>query len=167
MDIIKSILHVFKKSDNAFKVMHPETESACITDWNQGIVNTLASTGLSSLVNVLSSDSLLALLIKKVFDATGVKYSLGQNGYVCFGSLFGGLIIQWGITGNDPGGDGGAVMQLPIAFSESPFLVIANAEQLIANNGYGISAGGDRTSVWADTSIPDYVYSYRVLAMGV
>ena len=95
MDIIKSILHVFKKSDNAFKVMHPETESACITDWNTGIVNTLASTGLSSLVNVLSSDSLLALLIKKVFDATGVRYSLGQNGYVCFGSLVGGQIIQW------------------------------------------------------------------------
>ena len=95
MDIIKSILHVFKKSDNAFKVMHPETESACITDWNTGIVNTLASTGLSSLVNVLSSDSLLVLLIKKVFDATGVKYSIGQNGYVCFDSLVGGLIIQW------------------------------------------------------------------------
>lgn len=95
MDIIKSILHVFKKSDNAFKIMHPETESAQVTDWHQGIVNTLASTGLSSLVNVLSSDSLLALLIKKVFDATGVKYSLGQNGYVCFGSFYGGLIIQW------------------------------------------------------------------------
>lgn len=102
MDIIKSILHVFKKSDNAFKVMHPETESACITDWNTGIVNTLASTGLSSLVNVLSSDSLLALLIKKVFDATGVKYSLGQNGYVCFGSLVGGLIIQWGRASGTP-----------------------------------------------------------------
>nr|DAL13270.1 MAG TPA_asm: Putative tail fiber protein fold, Tail fiber, receptor [Caudoviricetes sp.] len=96
MDIIKSILHVFKKNDNAFKVMHPETESACITDWNAGIVNTLASTGLSSLVNVLSSDSLLALLIKKVFDAMGVKYSLGQNGYVCWGALFGGVITQWG-----------------------------------------------------------------------
>lgn len=101
MDIIKSILHVFKKSDNAFKVMHPETESACITDWNTGIVNTLASTGLSSIVNVLSSDSLLVLLIKKVFDATGVKYSIGQNGYVCFGSLVGGLIIQWIISANE------------------------------------------------------------------
>lgn len=110
MDIIKSILHVFKKSDNAFKIMHPETESAQITDWNQGIVNTLASTGLSSLVNVLSSDSLLALLIKKVFDATGVKYSLGQNGYVCFGSFYGGLIIQWGINKK------GAV-SFPIAFT--------------------------------------------------
>lgn len=74
---------------------------------------------------------------------------------------------QWVITGNDPGGDGGIVTQLPIAFSESPFLVIANAEQLIANKGYGISAGGDRTSVWVDTSISTYVYPYRVLAMGV
>lgn len=96
MDIIKSILHVFKKSDNAFKIMHPETESAQITDWNQGIVNTLASTALGGLVNTLTSDSLLATMIKKVLTAAGVKYNIAQNGYLCFGSLFGGLIIQWG-----------------------------------------------------------------------
>lgn len=118
MDIIKSILHVFKKSDNAFKIMHPETESAQVTDWNQGIVNTLASTGLSSLVNVLSSDSLLALLIKKVFDATGVKYSLGQNGYVCFGSLVGGLIIQWGKNAN-------SVVVWPISFTNTDYTATA------------------------------------------
>lgn len=97
MDIIKSILHVFKKSDNAFKIMHPETESAQITDWNQGIVNTLASTALGGLVNTLTSDSLLATMIKKVLTAAGVKYNIAQNGYLCFGSLFGGLIIQWGM----------------------------------------------------------------------
>ena len=96
MSILKGILHHWNKTSSAYDTIHPETEVAQVTDWNTGIVNTLASTGLSSLVNVLSSDSLLALLIKKVFDATGVKYSLGQNGYVCLGNFFGGLIIQWG-----------------------------------------------------------------------
>lgn len=95
MSILKGILHHWNKTNSAYDTIHPETEVAQVTDWNQGIVNTLASTALGTLVNVLSSDSLLALLIKKVFDAMGVKYSLGQNGYVCFGSLFGGLIIQW------------------------------------------------------------------------
>lgn len=116
MDIIKSILHVFKKSDNAFKIMHPETESAQITDWNQGIVNTLASTALGGLVNTLTSDSLLAKMIQKVLEATGVKYSLGQNGYVCFGSLVGGLIIQWATENKKLGNDEGAYVMLPIAF---------------------------------------------------
>lgn len=92
-----------------------------------------------------------------------VAQSLTPNGYCKWAN---GFIIQWGITGNDPGGGGGAVMQLPIAFSESPFLVIANAEQLIADTGYGISAGGDKTHVWADASMADYVYPYRILAMG-
>lgn len=104
MSILKSILHRWNKDSNSYDTLHPETEVAQITDWSQGIVNTLASTALGSLISTLSSDSLMAKLMKLVLDASGVKYLIDTNGYVCFGSLFGGLIIQWGlyvITGVD------------------------------------------------------------------
>lgn len=136
MSILKGILHHWNKTTQSYDTIHPETEVSQVTDWNQGIVNTLASTGLSSLVNVLSSDSLLALLIKKVFDATGVKYSLGQNGYVCFGSFYGGLIIQWGRVSGVPynrfewDGSHGYEVQvnttLPISFKNSSLFAVAN-----------------------------------------
>jgi hypothetical protein len=95
MSILKGILHHWNKTTQSYDTIHPETEVAQVTDWNNGIVNTLASTALGTLVNTLTSDSLLATMIQKVLTATGVKYSMGQNGYICFGTLFGGLIIQW------------------------------------------------------------------------
>lgn len=116
MSILKSILHHYNKTTKSYDTLHPETESAQITDWNQGIVNTLASTALGTLVSTLTSDSLLATMIQKVLTATGVKYNIAQNGYLCFGSLFGGLIIQWGLAtyNNSPDGQ---VITPAIAFS--------------------------------------------------
>ena len=96
MSILKSILHHWNKTTSSYDTLHPETEVAQITDWSQGVANTLASTALGSLISTLSSDSLAAKIMKLVLDATGVKYLMGTNGYICFGSLVGGLIIQWG-----------------------------------------------------------------------
>ena len=121
MSILKGILHHWNKTSSAYDTIHPETEVAQVTDWNTGIVNTLASTGLSSLVNVLSSDSLLALLIKKVFDAMGVRYSLGQNGYVCWGTLFGGIITQWGRYSLSD--SGGGWITFPISFPNTQYVI--------------------------------------------
>lgn len=98
MSILKGILHHWNKTTKSYDTIHPETEVAQVTDWNNGIVNTLASTALGTLVSTLTSDSLLATMIQKVLTATGVKYNIAQNGYLCFGSLFGGLIIQWGVN---------------------------------------------------------------------
>ena len=121
MSILKGILHHWNKTTQSYDTIHPETEVSQVTDWNQGIVNTLASTGLSSLVNTLTSDSLLATMIQKVLTATGVKYSMGQNGYICFGSLFGGIIIQRGTVNDVPVR---SYVILPI--SALPLAVVAN-----------------------------------------
>lgn len=34
-------------------------------------------------------------ILEGVLSAAGLKYNLDKNGYICFGSLFGGLILQW------------------------------------------------------------------------
>ena len=128
MSVLKGILHHWNKTNRNYDTIHPETEVAQVTDWNQGIVNTLASTALGGLVNTLTSDSLLTKMIQKVLEATGVKYSLGQNGYVCFGSLVGGLIIQWGKAAI--AGATGSWVNYPIAFKELAIPIIAHYNDL-------------------------------------
>ena len=107
MSILKGILHHWNKTTKSYDTIHPETESAQITDWHQGIVNTL------------TSDSLLAKMIQKVFSAAGLKYNIEQNGYICFGKNFGGLILQWGIT------DDNGEATFPIVFTK-PLQVVTN-----------------------------------------
>ena len=145
MSIIKSILHKYNATSKAYDTLHPETESAQITDWNQGIVNTLASTALGGLVNTLTSDSLLAKMIQKVLTATGVKYNIDQNGYICFGSLFGGLIIQWGNSDAiKPGDDNYQVtQQFPVAVSTylcGQATIFANKSSLNSADWNGVQA---------------------------
>lgn len=95
-DGLKSILHRWNKTTKSYETIHPETESAQITDWHNGIMASLASKTLGTVVDAVTTDSVLGKLIKMLLNASGVKYLIDTNGYVCFGSFFGGLILQWG-----------------------------------------------------------------------
>ena len=52
----------------------------------------------------------------KLLEVLGVRYSIESNGYICFGPLFGGLIIQWGNVGQYA-----CDIQLPIKFPTTIF----------------------------------------------
>lgn len=43
----------------------------------------------------------LTRLLKSALEATGMRINIGHSkaGYICFGELFGGLIVQWGEAG--------------------------------------------------------------------
>lgn len=153
MSILKGILHHWNKTTKSYDTIHPETEVAQITNWNQGIVNTLASTALGTLVNTLTSDSLLATMIQKVLTATGVKYNMAQNGYICLGSLFGGLIIQWVYvsTINAPY----RTISFPIAFPNGVFICTANL------CGYATDTT-DACVIWNDGQTTRSMVQFRI-----
>lgn len=97
MAIIKNgRINIWNAVKKQFETVHPETETARITDFADGIVQKLALTSAMTAVTALQTDSWFGKLLKMALTASGVRYNIAQNGYVCFGSFFGGLIIQWG-----------------------------------------------------------------------
>lgn len=98
MSILKSILHRWNSTNKEYDTLHPETEAAQVTDWHESVIGSLASKVLPTVVSELTTDSVMGKLMKMLLTATGVRYSIDTNGYVCLGSFFGGLIIQWGFA---------------------------------------------------------------------
>ena len=129
MSILKSIMHHWNKTTNSYDTLHPETESAQITDWHSGIMASLASKTLGTVVDAITTDSVLGKLIKMLLDASGVKYLIDTNGYICFSEFFGGLIIQWGFLSN------GMLIALPIAFNNNGYTLVATASGDVSNSG--------------------------------
>ncbi|WP_443868094.1 hypothetical protein [Megasphaera sp.] len=166
MSILKGILHHWNKTTSAYDTIHPETESGQVTDWNQGIVNTLASTALGSLVNTLTSDSLLAKMIQKVLTATGVKYNMAQNGYICFGSLFGGLIIQWG-TQKTISSNLSLSVSLPISVTKILIGVTSNCDNIMAvASAFGVCTGSSfLVHTWDGSTYTNDTVAYVVICI--
>ena len=108
-------------------------------DWKDDPSTTLAS--LATLVSNLAIGSDVTWDGKKFTNTKlGISGLMDTNGYVSFGKNFGGLIIQWGITGAD--GDKGSIT----------FPIAAKAKSLFTSD----LNGGDITSM-------DYPYVVTIL----
>lgn len=99
-----------------------------VSDFAEGIIQKLALTSTVTAINALQTNSWFGQLLKMVLTTSGVKYNIAQNGYVCLGSFFGGLIIQWGIT--EAPINKVVQVSLPIAFNNPNWVTCG-----IGNNG--------------------------------
>ena len=87
------------------------------------IVKKLALTTTITVINALQTNSWFGQLLKMVLNASGVKYSMAQNGYICLGEFFGGLILQWGLWAGDDATY--ADITYPISFKERTIAIVA------------------------------------------
>lgn len=88
-----------------------------IADLGDDIIKKLALTTTITAITALTTDSWFGQLLKLVLTASGVKYLAAQNGYLCLGSFFGNIIIQWGnATIND--GKSYGDFSLPLSVSD-------------------------------------------------
>ena len=100
--------------ENRFKLFEK------IADFGDDLIKKLALTTAITAITALETGSWFGQLLKMVLTASGVKYNIATNGYICFGSFFGGLIIQWispSMSSDSYYGD----FSLPIAFSNKIF----------------------------------------------
>lgn len=141
MSVLKSILHHWNSTSKAYDTLHPETEVGQITDFGKGLLNQLAATTAQSVISALQTGSWFGQLLKLVLNASGVKYSIDTKGYVCLGSFFGGLIIQWGCSSY-------GYVKFPIAFTafrlvllthQGSSFMIAKATEYADNDGFTLS----------------------------
>lgn len=105
VQIDKSIVYTHKSDVEEMIAAHDASDTAHenrfklfekISDFADDIIKKLALTTAITAITALETNSWFGQLLKMVLTASGVKYNIAQNGYVCFGSFFGGLIIQWG-----------------------------------------------------------------------
>ena len=108
VQIDKSIVYTHKSDVEEMIATHDASDTAHenrfklfekIADFGNDIIKKLALTTTISAISALQTNSWFGQLLKMVLTASGVKYNIGTNGYICFGSFFGNLILQWGDIG--------------------------------------------------------------------
>lgn len=132
-----------------------------VSDFAEGIIQKLALTSAITAVTAMQTNSWFGQLLKMVLNASGVKYNIAQNGYVCLGSFFGGLIIQWGLIPDRTGAT--YVCTLPITVSKGLFVFAGDPG--VAAISYGANFKTN-ASVEIFSSQPTWRQSTFYLAVG-
>lgn len=132
VQIDKSIVYTHKSDVEEMIAAHDASDTAHesrfklfekIADFGNDIIKKLALTTAITAITALETGSWFGQLLKMVLTASGVKYNIAQNGYVCLGSFFGGLIIQWISASYETTSSVGS---LPIPFPNKCFACSAN-----------------------------------------
>ena len=98
-----------------------------VSDFAEGIIQKLALTTTIPAISALQKNSWFGQLLKMVLTASGVKYHIADNGYVCLGSFFGGLIIQWGRLSSIEGFTKASI-SLPLTVPDKRVTVLVSPE---------------------------------------
>jgi hypothetical protein len=88
------------------------------------------------------AESVIKAIGEETLTALGVRYSITTNGYICFGELFGGLILQWGYRNTNDSGwtsDKTIGVLFPIKFTGSSTYFL---QSIGAMRGYATSNSG-------------------------
>ncbi len=162
VQIDKSIVYTHKSDVEEMIATHDASDTAHenrfklfekIADFGNDIIKKLALTTAITAITALETNSWFGQLLKMVLTASGVKYNIAQNGYVCLGAFFGGLIIQWvyAAEGNAPY----RTASFPIAFPNGVFICVANI------CGY-ITDPTDSCIIWNDGQTTTSTVQFRL-----
>lgn len=88
--------------------------------------------------------------IENIFASLGVRYSIEPNGYVCFGTLWGKFVLQWGTVITE-GATGGKKVVLPLEVSRNLTMVGTIQSSTTPTKIVAVDLGS-RTIYTSDTS---------------
>lgn len=166
MAIIKNgRINIWNAVKKQFETVHPETETARITDFADGIVQKLALTSAMTAVTALQTNSWFGKLLKMALTASGVRYNIAQNGYVCFGSFLGGLIVQWGSIGSSSHFlNKECVWRFPLSFPNKVFAaVVSDSGASTVCFGTKLSIANSEATVYSSVKAEGWGMAYGIV----
>ena len=186
--IDKSIVYTHKSDVEEMIATHDASDTAHeirfklfekITDFGNDLIKNLALTTAISAITALETNSWFGQLLKMVLTASGVKYNIAQNGYVCLGDFFGGLIIQWGTYNvicnylqGPPDGryEGNVVHALPLSLSNACYAALANVAADVGGPGDEAASVRQTTTssfeLWGEVSLANATITASCVFIG-